>query len=143
MMNEVVWLIIFILTLVVEALTTSLVSIWFSIGALGGFITSYITDNTLIQIIVFVIVSVIALFVTKPIIKKYFKRNIIKTNCNELIGKSALVIEEITDKNMGKVKVDGQIWSALNKDKGTIDADSEVEVLSIVGVKLIVRKKDE
>lgn len=143
MTSESLWLIIFVLTLVVEALTTSLVSIWFSIGALFSFITSYITDSALIQFLVFVVVSVIALFVTKPIVKKYFKREIIKTNCNELIGKSALVIEEITDKNMGKVKVSGQIWSALNKDKGTIDADSEVEVLSIEGVKLIVRKKDE
>lgn len=143
MNNGSLWLIIFIITLVVEALTTSLVSIWFSIGALSSFITSYITDNTLIQIIVFVITSVIALIITKPIIKKYIKKDIIKTNCNNLIGKFALVTEEVTDKNIGKVKVDGQIWSALNKDKGTIDADSEVEVLSIEGVKLIVRKKDE
>jgi len=143
MTNAVIWLIIFVLTLVIEALTVSLVSIWFSIGALFSFITSYITNNTLIQIIVFVITSVIALIITKPLAKKYLKKDIIKTNCNNLIGKTALVIEELTDKNMGKVKVDGQIWSAINKDKGTIDADSEVVVLSIEGVKLIVRKRDE
>lgn len=142
-MENIIWLVIFVLTLVVEALTTSLVCIWFSIGALFSFVISYITNNMLTQILVFVVVSIITLIITKPIVKKYFKKDIIKTNCNEVIGKCALVIEEITDKNMGKVKVSGQIWSALNKDKGTIDADSEVEVLSIEGVKLIVRKKDE
>lgn len=142
-MTNIIWLVIFILTLVVEALTTSLVCVWFSVGSLFSFITSYITNNTLIQILVFVLTSIITLIFTKPIIKKYIKKDIIKTNCNEVIGKIALVIEEITDKNMGKVKVSGQIWSAINEGKGTIDADSEVEVLSIEGVKLIVRKKEK
>lgn len=137
-----VWLIVFILTLVIEGLTVGLVSIWFSIGAIGAFISTYFIDSPVIQFLIFVIVSAIALIITRPIAKKFLTKDSVKTNTDSLIGKIGIVKEDITKDHMGLVKVEHQVWSAIEKDKKTIKKDSEVEVLSIQGVKLVVRKKE-
>ena len=45
---------------------------------------------------------------------------------------------------MGACKIDGKIWSAIAKDEADIiNAGQKVEVLSIDGVKLIVRPLDK
>ena len=141
-MNSSIWLILFILLIVIEICTVGLVTIWFAFGSLITFIISYFTNNILIETPIFIVVSIISLIITRPILKKYFTSNIIKTNVNKLIGETGIVIEDLNKTTIGKVKVDGQIWSALNSEKGCIEKNSEVEVLSIEGVKLIVRKKD-
>ena len=141
-MNSSIWLILFIILIVIEILTTGLVCIWFAIGALISFIFSYFTNNLVIEVPIFIISSIISLIITRPILKKYFSKNIIKTNVNKLIGETGIVLESVSKTNMGKIKVDGQIWSALNSEKGSIKENTEVEVLAIEGVKLIVRKKD-
>ena len=141
-MNSSIWLILFIILIVIEILTTGLVCIWFAFGALISFIFSYFTNSIVIEMPIFIITSIISLIITRPILKKYFSKNIIKTNVNKLIGETGIVIENISKTNMGKIKVDGQIWSALNSEKGIIKENTEVEVLAIEGVKLIVRKKD-
>ena len=140
--KSIVWLIVFVVTIIVEAMTVGLVSIWFTIGAIGGFIASLFTNDYLIQTAVFIIISILSLIVTRPIVKKILPKGVPKTNVNELIGKTALVTKELSDKKIGQVKVSGQIWSALNKEKEILSIDTEVEILSIEGVKLIVRKKD-
>lgn len=141
-MSSTIWLIIFIALVVIELITVGLVSVWFAAGAVAAFITSYFTDSMFIQIPIFIVVSIISLIITRPLVKKWSSKNIIKTNVNKLIGETAVVLEDLSKTNMGKVKVDGQIWSAINSEKGKILKDSEVEILSIEGVKLIVRKKE-
>ena len=141
-MSSSFWLILFLILMLIEILTVGLVSIWFMIGALITFVVSYFTSSIFIQLPVFIITSILFLILTRPIVKKYFSKKIIKTNVNKLIGETGIVIEDVTKTNMGKVKVDGQIWSALNSSKGRIKASEEVEILSIEGVKLIVRKKE-
>lgn len=142
-MSSTFWLIVFIVLVVIELITVGLVSVWFAAGAVAAFITSYFTNNIFIQIPIFVAISIISLIATRPILKKYFSKDIIKTNVNKLIGETAIVLEDLSKTNMGKVKVDGQIWSAINSEKGKIIKDSEVEILSIERVKLIVRKKED
>ena len=91
-----------------------------------------------IQIVVFVIVSFLALLCARPFVKKWTKRNEIKTNVDSLVGRIAVVSEDIIDGNRGVVKLDAQEWSAISSDnlvKGT-----KVVVLSIEGNKLIVKE---
>lgn len=141
-MSSTFWLIVFIVLVVIELVTAGLVSVWFAAGAVAAFITSYFTDNMFIQLPIFVVVSIVSLIITRPLVKKWSSDNIIKTNVNKLVGETAIVLEDLSKTNMGKVKVDGQIWSAINSEKGKIKKDEEVEVLSIEGVKLIVKRKE-
>ena len=137
----VIWFILFIVMLVIELLTVNLVSIWFALGALCAMITSLITNSIIIQLIVFVIVTVISLLSTKKIVKKLRRKEKIPTNLDAVIGKTAIVTEDIHPLEVGEVKVAGKKWSAISEDK--ILKDSKVIVEKIDGVKLIVKKKEE
>ena len=63
-----------------------------------------------------------------------------KTNAFSIIGKKALVIKNIDSINKsGQIKVNGEVWSAIGKNDDTIEKGTEVEVVSINGVKAVVK----
>ncbi len=136
-----IWFIAFVILLIIEIVTINLVSIWFAIGAIASMITSFITDSILIQIVVFLIVSVISLLLTKPLMKKFKKFDFQPTNSDRVIGKIGEVVKKISKNEYGEVKVFGNIWTATSDD--VIDVGSKVKVVSIDGVKLIVKKEEE
>ena len=63
--SSLVWLILLIAFVVVEALTVSLVSIWFAAGAVAALIVSGFTSSWLVQFAVFAVVSAVALAATR------------------------------------------------------------------------------
>jgi Membrane protein implicated in regulation of membrane protease activity len=134
------WIGLFIILLIIEVVTTGLVTIWFAFGALAAWITSLITDSIVIQGIVFFVVSILSLIFTRPVLNKYIKPKVQKINL-DLVGKTGLVTKDIEEFKLGEVKVDGKYWSAKSKEK--IKEGSKVEILSIEGVKLIVKKKED
>ena len=75
---------------------------------------------------------------------KYFNKDRVKTNAESLVGRQAIVISEINNiQGVGQVTVNGQQWSARSmEDPVVIPAGAVVNVVSINGVKLIV-KADE
>lgn len=136
------WLILAVVTAILEACTVQLVSIWFTIGSLAACITSLFTDNIIIEGVVFVAVSAIALAVTRPLVKKLRKKKAEPTNADRYIGKTAVVITEIDNENArGMVKVDNQKWTARSESGAVIPTGETVIVTSIEGVKLMVSKK--
>ncbi len=135
------WFITFIVLLFIELVTVNLVTIWFAVGSLMAFVTTFFTDNLLIQIGVFIVVSVIALLLTKPIIKKFKTNVIVPTNSDRVLGRSAEVIKKITEDEYGAVKVMGSVWTATGK--GSFDVGEKVKVKAIDGVKLVVCKEEE
>ena len=63
-----------------------------------------------------------------------------KTNAFSIIGKKALVIKNIDSINKsGQIKVNGEVWSAIGKNDDKIEKGTEVEVVSINGVKAVVK----
>lgn len=136
-----IWFLIALVMIVIELLTVNLVSIWFAFASVVAGISTLLTDNVTIQVIVFIISSIIFLIITKPVIKKIRGKEIEKLNLDRVIGKIGIVTEDITPLEVGEVKVDGKRWSATSKEE--IKKDSKVEILSIDGVKLLVRKIKE
>lgn len=135
------WMIVFIVLILIELTTVSLVSIWFAIGAFVSFAASFWIDSQSIQIGIFVVVSFISLLLTKSFVKRVRKRPISRTNLDRVIGKIGIVTEDITKLEPGEVKIDGKRWSAISTKK--IKKDSKVEILSIDGVKLNVKEVKE
>ena len=136
-----VWLILAGLILIIEAMTAGFLIFWLSIGSLFAMITSFFTDNIFIQTAVFVISSTILIFATKPFVKKFTQfKNPIKTNVYSIIGKTAIVTQEINSiHSTGQIKVDGEVWSAIGEnDSSIIPKDSEVKILEVKGVKTVV-----
>ena len=81
---------------------------------------------------------------TRPFALKYINKDRVKTNVDELAGKLAVVTEEIDNlRASGKVQLKGMEWTARAGEKETVIPKGEtVEVLSVEGVKLIVKRKN-
>ena len=72
------------------------------------------------------------------------KANTEKTNANSLLGKSAVVIQEINDlAQTGQVRINDIEWMARTSDDSvTIPVDTVVIIKAVHGVKLIVEPKE-
>ncbi|MDI9507387.1 MAG: NfeD family protein [Bacillota bacterium] len=137
-----VWIIIFIITIIVELETFNLVSIWFSLGSLVALICGIIFASPLAQIFIFLGTSAVAVAATRPFVKKLTGRSIIRTNADRFVGKVGVVTKEIRPFEIGEVKVNNSFWRAINKDNETINVGALVSVDGIEGIKLIVSKID-
>lgn len=138
----IIWLSLFVVMLIVEALSTELVSIWFSFGALIALIVSFIDKVPWwVEVIIFIVVSIATLLAMRPVLKRYFKTNVIKTNVDSYTGKRGYVIEDIEYLKPGAVKIGDVSWTAIPVDKDQKILENEIiEVVSVSGNKLIVRK---
>lgn len=134
------WLLLAGICVIIESFTLGFFVFWFAIGALFALIVSLFTTNIIIQSVVFVVTSTLLLLLTKPLIKSFVKIPKAKaTNVYGLINKEGIVLENIDSLNStGKVKVNGELWSAVSDTN--IPKDSKIKVLSIDGVKLKVQK---
>lgn len=137
------WLIICGISLALEIITTGFLVFWFAPGALLAMIVSLFTDNVAIQISVFIISSTILIIFTKPLVKKFINNNdTIITNAYSIIGKIGIVTQEINSKlGTGQIKIGSETWTAKSHDDSIIPINSEIEVISIDGVKAIVSAK--
>lgn len=140
-MESIFWLVLFILFLVFEVATMGLTTIWFAGGAIAAFALALADVHIIIQIVVFFAVSIFLLFVTRPIATRYINKNTVKTNVDELVGKVVKCTETIDNYNeMGSVRINGNEWMARTvTDNMTIPKDTMVQVVEIVGAKVIVQ----
>jgi len=123
-----VWLIIFIVTILIEIATAStLVSIWFSL-------------SFMIQFVVFIIISIISLAMLRPLLKSKLIAQNISTNADRLIGQNFKVLSNSSDTVLATVKANGIIWNVKPVDNISLQIDDMVNVISIEGSKLIVKK---
>jgi len=134
-----VWLGIIIVLVIIEAATVNLTTIWLAGGALLAFIFALFSLPLYAQIAVFLAVSVILLVFTRPIVNKYLKVGVQKTNTDALVGKTGLVVMDISEHKPGQVKVKGQIWTAISETGEPIKENTEVVIVAIEGVKLVVK----
>lgn len=140
-MNYIGWLIIFVVFAALELVSLGMTCIWFAIGALAACVSSVLTDNWMIQAFVFIIVTVVVLVFLRPIAIKYINGNAEKTNVDSIIGRKAKVITDIDNINAtGMVVIDGMEWTARSVDGNIISKDALVEVISVEGVKAIVKE---
>ncbi|HHU89759.1 MAG TPA: NfeD family protein [Clostridiaceae bacterium] len=137
------WLGLIVVLIIIEAATVSLTTIWLAGGALIAFIFSLFGLPLWSQIAAFLATSIVLLIFTRPIAVKYFKVGIQRTNTDALIGKTGLVVMDISEHKPGQVKVRGQIWTAVSESGESIKENTEVTVAAIEGVKLLVKVSDD
>lgn len=136
---SIVWVVLMVVFLVVEAATAGLTCIWFAIGSLAALIAALFDAQLGLQIVWFLVISFVTLYFTRPLVKKYVNSRSQPTNADMVIGKEALVTEDIDNvEATGAVSVGGKVWTARSADGGRIKSGAVVSVLRIEGVKLIV-----
>jgi membrane protein implicated in regulation of membrane protease activity len=141
----IIWLSIFVVALVIEAIGTDLVSIWFAAGALVALILSLIPDVPWwVELIIFVVISLATLCCFRPLVHKYMRRNLVNSNIDEMVHKKGLLVAKIDLLHHGEVKINDVIWTAIaDEEKVSIPVGATVEVLAVSGNKLIVREVKE
>ncbi len=139
-----IWLIAAGVFLILEILTVGFLVFWLSIGCLFAMLVSFVTDNIVAQMAVFVVSSGLLIFATKPLVKKFTKKDTAKTNVYSLAGKKAIVTEDIDwTTGSGQIKFEGQVWSAKTAEQVNIPKGTEVEIEKIEGVKAFVKPLHE
>ncbi len=136
----IMWIVSLIAFIVVEAVTAQLVTIWFAAGSLCALIAEVFGAPLWLQLTIFVVVSAVALAATRPLVRKMKNKPSVPTNADSIIGKKALVTEEIDNlAAKGRAEVNGMSWSARSEDNNIVPAGTEVIIQKIEGVKLIVK----
>ena len=139
-MAWIVWLIIAVALAVIELVTINLVCVWFVVSAVAAIFVSLATDSIVIQLAVVVIAGVVLMLLTRPMLMKRLGKSNEKTNLDRVVGMQGIVTENIEPLKVGEVKVDGKLWSAVSDI--LIEKDEVVEIVSIDGVKLNVKKAE-
>ena len=138
----IVWLAVVIVSIIAEASSCALVSIWFIPAAVISMILSFFSVPLWIQIIVFIVCAALLLIFSRTVFKKTLKLKPVATNADAVIGEEAVVIEPIDNiAGHGQVKVRSQIWTARSADHNVkYETGDILRVVAIEGVKLICRK---
>ena len=135
-----IWLIASGIFFICEIITVGFLVFWLGVGALVAMLVSFFTSNIIVQMSVFVISSGLLIFATRPLVNKISRKDVVPTNVYSLIGKKAIVTEDIDwATGKGQIKFEGEVWSAKSKEQINIPAGSEVEIVSIEGVKAFVK----
>ena len=138
-----VWLILAVILGVAEAVTISLISIWFAIGAVAAIIPAYFGVPFWGQILIFLAASAVAFAFTKRFFKDIVKVKKQPTNSDSLIGTDGIVTSEINNlAGAGKVYISGLTWSARALDGNNIPEGAVVTARKIEGATLVVETKE-
>lgn len=140
MSSSIIWLVILAIMIVLEIISLGLTTIWFGIGAIGAAVVAWMGYGIWVQLFVFAVLSVIAMAVFRPIAVRYLNRDKEKTNVEDVVGKIVVVTKEINNEQAtGEVRLNGIEWTARSEDGRVIPKEDKVTVVSVEGVKLIVK----
>lgn len=133
----VIWAVLVVVFLVLEAGTVALVSIWFALGALAALVAALLGAAMWLQVAIFLAVSVLLLALLWK--KVHAKAIGTKTNVDSVIGAEGYVTEAIDNLSYtGRVKLGGITWAARSASGQPIPVGALVRVERIEGVKVFV-----
>lgn len=140
-----IWLGIIVLSIIIEALTAELTSVWFTLGGIVSLILSVIPKIPWwAEAIVFVVLSVtFMLTLRKPLTKLLLKGVNTKTNIDAFEGITLSVVGGAENNGYATVKHNGVVWNVVEENGKTLSAGEQVEVLRAEGNKLIVKVKED
>ena len=133
------WLIFALALAVAEALTGDMFLLMLGGGAVAASATAWLTDwPILADGAVFLIVSVLLVVVVRPVVRRHMTPKAVRTGIQALEGKKAVVLDRVGG-DQGRIKLDGQVWSARSMDEGEVyEPGDSVTVLRIDGATAVV-----
>ena len=141
MWEVITWIIVAIVVIAIDIVTSSFIFMWFSIGALVAIILSLIGVSVTWQIVAFLIIGVATVSIGYPWAKKKFKADVnhVKTMEQNYIGMVMTAEEDMGETSL--INVSGIYWTACNKGK-IIKKGEEFTITGLEGTKLIVKLKE-
>ena len=134
-----IWLIMAVVFLVLEAVTVTMVSLWFAGGCLAALLVAAVGGSWGFQVFIALAVSGLLLACLRPIARKHFTPKLTKTNVDAVIGTQGYVTADIDNMAAtGTVKLGAMEWTARSADGTPIPKGTLVRVEKIEGVKAFV-----
>ena len=138
-MDVLIWILIAVVFIILELITTTFFLVWFGIGSVVAALLNYLGFDIYIQFTGFIIVSAVLILLTRKFADKITPENSKKTTAERLIGLNAKVIRQVDDTSY-VVRVLGEEWSAHTND--SVDIGDTVKVVGINSIILIIEKID-
>ena len=142
-MMDYIWIIVLVLAILIELLTVgNLVFVWFSFGALAAWISQRFGLRWELQFVLFSLVTLISLFFVRPLTQKYLRGEVVSTNMDRMIGTQFRLEKDLDKTTWYQQNVGSTLWSIVEVNRKSLKKDTLVEVVSIEGVKLVVKSID-
>jgi membrane protein implicated in regulation of membrane protease activity len=134
------WLIFALALAGAEALTGDMFLLMLGGGALAASATAWLTDWPILgDGVVFLVVSVLLVVLVRPALRRRLTPAVgAQTGIKALEGKKAVVLYRVAS-DQGRVKLDGQVWTARPLNEGDVYEPGEsVTVMHIDGATAVV-----
>lgn len=141
----IIWLIVAAALVITEVLTQMIWTLCLAIGCIGALVASLFGASIVWQIVIMAIVSVVAFVWLIPVFKRWHEesnrreRRDDRTGMDALLGRKAVVTEEIRPGQLGRARIDGDNWQVRSSVDETIKNGSEVVVTSYDSIILHVK----
>lgn len=142
----IIWLIVIGVLLIIELLSQMLWALCLAVGCLGGLIGSLCGVSPMWQIILTAAISIAAYIFLVPLFQKWHALSVDKkgrearTGMDALLGRHAILSEEITPGRPGRARIDGDNWQVtVDKPYDTVKRGTEVVVTGYDSIILKVR----
>jgi len=140
------WLFVMILSIVFEAVTFSLTTVWAAISALLMVFLCRTGLPFRWQLLIFFVITILLMIFTRPFAVKKLKLGRVTTNVNSMDGQEVLVVKKITRFEKGEVRAsNGVTWMAACSEsvwEGEIPKGSVCLVERVEGNTLVVKLKN-
>ncbi len=138
------WLAAMVIFLIAEALTVSLVSIWFAAGALVAIGVAMLGGSLVMQVVLFLLTAAAMLLSLRTVTRKFIHPRLTRTNVDSVVGTTGYVTTPINNvAALGQVTLGGMEWSARSTSGAHIPAGVLVRVDKIEGVKVFVSPAEQ
>ena len=144
MMSWIVWLIIAAVLGVAEILTTTLAFGLIAVAALVAAAVGAFHLDLGVQLAAFAVAAGAGLGFIRPIALRHIKQPPeLRTGTAALVGRSATVLEEVTEHN-GRVRIDGEVWTSRPylDESLVIPVGTKVDVMQIKGATALVYPRE-
>ncbi len=138
------WIIGGIVLSILELFTLDLFFVTIGIAAFGAGLAAFLGAPIWLQVAIFAVIAIALLFGVRPWARRQLKKTTpdIDTNVRGLIGKTAIVTKPLVGPG-GRVRLEGEEWSARGKRGSVFAVGSEVKVVQIEGATAVVGPLEE
>lgn len=144
MVSLIVWLIVAAVLGVAELLTMTFAFGLIAVAAVVAAVVGAFHLDLAVQLVAFVAAAVAGLGVVRPIAIKHIKQPpALRTGAAALVGRSAIVLEEVNE-HSGRVRIDGEEWSSRPylDESLVIPVGTKVDVMQIKGATALVYPRE-
>jgi len=144
MESWIVWLIVAAVLGVAELLTTTFAFGLIAIAAVVAAVVGAFHLSFALQLTSFVVAAGAGLVFVRPIALRHLKQPPpLRTGTAALVGRTAIVLEEVTD-HSGRIRIDGEEWSSRTyvDDSPAIPVGAKVDVMQIKGATALVYPRE-